>query len=285
MSAQQQNVSSSEYLGQVEAAAEWLRTRGVEAPRVALVLGSGLGELAEQFEGAQAFDYETIPHFPRSTVEGHAGRLVYGRFGGHAALAMQGRFHFYEGWSLQQVTFPIRVFAALGCHTLIVTNSSGGININYSPGDLMIISDHINMTGANPLVGPNLDTLGPRFPDMTEPYERSLRKLAMRVADAQSLPIRVGVYAGVLGPSYETPAEIRMLRTLGGDAVGMSTVPEVIVANHAGMRVLGISCITNLASGLSEHKLTHDEVKETAAMARKRFGALITGIVEALDEA
>lgn len=254
---------------------QWLSERIETPPEIALILGSGLGELAEEFEDARAFDYAEIPHFPTSTVTGHAGRLVFGTFSGRPAVAMQGRFHFYEGWRLDQVTFPVRIFAQLGCKLLVVTNSSGGINADWDPGDLMLIKDHINLTGTNPLIGANDERLGVRFPDMSHTYDLELRRFAMRRARELKLRLRTGIYVGVSGPSYETPAEIGMMRRLGGSAVGMSTVPEVIVAGHAGLKVLGISCITNMAAGVSEHALTHTEVTENAQAARSRFTTLL----------
>lgn len=278
-------MANTEGLGydQIQETAAWLLGRIGEAPQVGLILGSGLGSLADEFEAAEAFDYAEIPHFPTSTVKGHAGRLVFGEFSGKRAVAMQGRFHFYEGWRLDQVTFPVRVFAELGCELLAVTNSSGGINADWSPGDLMLIRDHLNLTGNNPLVGPNDERLGVRFPDMSDPYDLGLRRHIMKLARELGVKLRTGIYVGVLGPSYETPAEIKMMRRLGGDAVGMSTVPEVIVANHAGMRVIGLSCITNMASGVTEQPLTHAEVTETAALARERFSHLLREVIRSIS--
>lgn len=263
---------------------QWLQER-IEGPvEMGLILGSGLGALANDFEESQAFDYKDIPHFPVSTVEGHAGRLVFGTCQGRKVVAMQGRFHFYEGWTLDKVTFPVRIFKLLGCSYMIVTNSSGGINIDWTPGDLMLIKDHINLTGANPLVGHNDDRFGPRFPDMSDAYRINLRRHAMRTARKLNIKLRTGVYAGVLGPSYETPHEIKMMRRMGADAVGMSTVPEVIVANHMGINVLGISCITNMAAGVSAQPLTHDEVTENAEKARESFTSLLHEIIKTLPE-
>ena len=270
---------------QSEETSTWLKARlGPEPIELAMILGSGLGTLADGFEGIERIDYAEIPNFPLSTVEGHAGRLVVGRYQGKRAVAMQGRFHFYEGWSLEEVTFPVRVFKLLGCAHLVVTNSSGGINVDWTPGDLMLITDHINLTGANPLVGHNDERFGPRFPDMSDAYSLELRRHAIRTSRRIGLKLRTGVYAGVLGPSYETPHEIKMMRRMGADAVGMSTVPEVIVANHMGIKVLGISCITNMAAGVSAHPLTHDEVTENAARARARFGTLLDEIVGTLGD-
>ena len=280
MSGQERTIDTS-FEG-VARTARWLKERFALSPELALVLGSGLGGLADHFEDRVCIDYAEIPNFPVSTVEGHAGRLVVGTLEGRPAVAMQGRFHYYEGWAIEEVTFPIRVFKQLGCQALLVTNASGGINPDMRPGDLMLIVDHLNMTGVNPLRGHNDPRIGPRFPDMTEAYDFELRRHAMAVAREHGLMLRTGIYAGLQGPSYETPAEIKMLRRLGGDAVGMSTVPEVIVANHCGLRVLGISCITNMAAGISDQKLTHEEVTETATEARGRFMDLIHYIVRTL---
>jgi purine-nucleoside phosphorylase len=263
----------------IEKAADVLRQRMPAPPAIGLILGSGLGVLAEEIEEAVRIPYEEIPGFPVSTVEGHAGRLVCGRLEGAAVVAMQGRFHYYEGYSLREVTFPVRVMKALGVRQLIVTNAAGGVNEQFRPGDLMIISDHINLLGTNPLIGPNDPELGPRFPDLTEAYSRRLRQLAKEAAAKLGLRVQEGVYVANTGPSYETPAEIRMIRTLGGDAVGMSTVPEVIVARHGGMEVLGISCISNMAAGMSDAPLHHDEVVETAERVKTDFLRFIKAIV------
>ncbi|WP_445612630.1 purine-nucleoside phosphorylase [Geobacillus sp. YF-1] len=266
----------------IEKAADVLRQRMPVPPAIGLILGSGLGVLADEIEEAVRIPYEEIPGFPVSTVEGHAGRLVYGRLEGATVVAMQGRFHYYEGYSLQEVTFPIRVMKALGVRELIVTNAAGGVNERFHPGDLMVISDHINLLGTNPLIGPNDPELGPRFPDMTEAYSRRLRQLAKDAAARLGIRLHEGVYVANTGPSYETPAEIRMIRALGGDAVGMSTVPEVIVARHAGMEVLGISCISNLAAGMNDAPLHHDEVVETAERVKADFLRLVKAIVAEL---
>ncbi|MCK7606776.1 purine-nucleoside phosphorylase [Geobacillus stearothermophilus] len=263
----------------IEKAADVLRQRMPAPPAIGLILGSGLGVLAEEIEEAVRIPYEEIPGFPVSTVEGHAGRLVYGRLEGATVVAMQGRFHYYEGYSLREVTFPVRVMKALGVRQLIVTNAAGGINERFQPGDFMIISDHINLLGTNPLIGPNDPELGPRFPDMTEAYSRRLRQLAKETAARLGVRVHEGVYVANTGPSYETPAEIRMIRTLGGDAVGMSTVPEVIVARHGGMEVLGISCISNMAAGMSDAPLHHDEVVETAERVKTDFLRFVKAIV------
>ncbi|WP_027407673.1 purine-nucleoside phosphorylase [Anoxybacillus tepidamans] len=263
----------------IEQAAQFLKEKFATPPKIGLILGSGLGVLAEEIERAVKIPYHEIPGFPVSTVEGHAGQLVYGELEGATVVAMQGRFHYYEGYSLDKVTFPIRVMKALGVQQLIVTNAAGGVNESFQPGDLMIISDHINNMGTNPLIGPNDPEFGVRFPDMTEAYSKRLRRLAKDVAARLQIGVQEGVYVGNTGPSYETPAEIRMIRTIGGDAVGMSTVPEVIVARHANMEVLGISCISNMAAGILDQPLTHDEVIETTEKVKANFLRLVKAIV------
>lgn len=272
---------NKEYVQAIEQAADFLRNKGVEAPTVGLILGSGLGELANEATEAIAIPYEEIPGFPVSTVEGHAGQLVYGTLGEKKVLAMQGRFHYYEGYSMKEVTFPVRVMKALGVDSLIVTNAAGGVNHDFNPGDLMIINDHINLTGDNPLLGPNDSTLGERFTDMSEAYDKQYQEIIRESAKTLDVTLQEGVYLGLTGPTYETPAEIRMIRTLGGDAVGMSTVPEVIVARHAGIRVAGISCITNLAAGMQE-TLNHEEVVETTQRVKETFKSLVKDVVSKL---
>ncbi|MCK6073228.1 purine-nucleoside phosphorylase [Paenibacillus xylanexedens] len=249
-------------------------------PEIGLILGSGLGVLADLIENAKVIPYESIPHFPMSTVEGHAGELVCGQIKGKSVVMMKGRFHLYEGYEAQDVTLPVRILKALGINRLIVTNAAGGVNTNYEVGDLMLISDHINNMGRNPLIGPNDTELGERFPDMSEAYSKRLIQLAHRVAEKQKFSFREGVYMGNLGPAYETPAEVRMARIMGADAVGMSTIPEVIVARHAGIEVLGISCITNKAAGLLEQALSHDEVMEAAEQVKPKFLNLVLEIIE-----
>ena len=250
--------------------------------QVGIILGSGLGDYADALKDAKKIAYRDIPGFPVSTVAGHAGEWYAGELYGKRVCMMRGRFHYYEGYSLKEVTLPVRVMRELGVETLIVTNAAGSVNTGYCPGDLMVISDLINMTGANPLFGANLDAYGPRFPDMSYAFDPALRRLAVDVATGLGIRVREGVYAQMPGPCYETPAEIRMLRTLGADAVGMSTVPEVIVARHCGMRVLGISCLTNMAAGILEQPLSHAEVMETGERVKGDFRRLLDAVVAAL---
>ena len=254
---------------------------GAHAPDVAIVLGSGLGGLAARIEQPVVVPFRDVPGFPAATVVGHAGNLLVGRLAGRTVVALAGRFHMYEGHDATLAGFPVRVFAALGARTLVVSNAAGGIRRTFRPGDLMLIADHLNLMCRSPLIGA-LEPGDLRFPDMSTPYDPALRALASAVAGEQGLALQVGVYAGLLGPSYETPAEVRMLSTLGADAVGMSTVPEVLVARAVGMRVLGISCITNLACGLSADVLSHDEVLQTTRAVAARFERLVAGVVERL---
>lgn len=254
---------------------------GAHAPDVAIVLGSGLGGLAARIEQPVVVPFRDVPGFPAATVVGHAGNLLVGRLAGRTVVALAGRFHMYEGHDATLAGFPVRVFAALGARTLVVSNAAGGIRRTFRPGDLMLIADHLNLMCRSPLIGA-LEPGDLRFPDMSTPYDPALRALASAVAGEQGLALQVGVYAGLLGPSYETPAEVRMLSTLGADAVGMSTVPEVLVARAVGMRVLGISCITNLACGLSADVLSHDEVLQATRAVAARFERLVAGVVERL---
>ena len=247
---------------------------------IGVILGSGLGDYAEALEDAVKLPYSEIPGFPRSTVAGHAGMWCCGTLYGKRVVMMQGRFHYYEGYGMKDVTLPVRVMQKIGVKTLIVTNAAGGVNLGYHPGELMVIGDIFSMTAQNPLIGPNLDAFGPRFPDMSCAFDKELRALAHECASEQGFALREGVYAQMTGPTYETPAEIRMLRTLGADAVGMSTVPEVIVARHGGMRVLGISCITNMAAGILDQPLNHAEVTETANRVKGQFRNLLDRIIE-----
>ena len=261
-----------------EAAAKVLAVCG--KADIGVILGSGLGDYAEALEDAVKLPYSEIPGFPRSTVAGHAGMWCCGTLYGKRVVMMQGRFHYYEGYSMKDVTLPVRVMQKIGVKTLVVTNAAGGVNLGYHPGELMVIGDMFSMTAQNPLIGPNLDAFGPRFPDMSCAFDKELRALAHECANEQGFALREGVYAQMTGPTYETPAEIRMLRTLGADAVGMSTVPEVIVARHGGMRVLGISCITNMAAGILDQPLNHAEVTETANRVKGQFRNLLDRIIE-----
>ena len=261
-----------------EAAAKVLAVCG--KADIGVILGSGLGDYAEALEDAVKLPYSEIPGFPRSTVAGHAGMWCCGTLYGKRVVMMQGRFHYYEGYGMKDVTLPVRVMQKIGVKTLIVTNAAGGVNLGYHPGELMVIGDMFSMTAQNPLIGPNLDAFGPRFPDMSCAFDKELRALAHECANEQGFALREGVYAQMTGPTYETPAEIRMLRTLGADAVGMSTVPEVIVARHGGMRVRGISCITNMAAGILDQPLNHAEVTETANRVKGQFRNLLDRNIE-----
>jgi purine-nucleoside phosphorylase len=266
----------------VEAAAAVVRARFAERPEVAIILGTGLGNLGKEIETSAVIDYASIPGFPLSTVESHAGRLLCGRLAGKTVVAMQGRFHRYEGYSLAQVTFPVRVLRALGARTLVVTNVSGGMHPLWAPGDLMLIADHINLLGDNPLIGPNDDRLGTRFPDMSDPYDAALRAQARAVAAERRIVLREGVYVAVTGPNLETRAEYRMLRALGADVVGMSTVPEVIVAVQSGMRVLGLSIITDQCLPDALEPASVAEIIAVAGRAEPALTALVRGVVERL---
>jgi len=267
----------------IDEAKQFIEKKMNNKPTIGLILGSGLGVLAEEILNPVKIPYNEIPGFPTSTVAGHKGQLVIGDLEGKTVVAMQGRFHYYEGYSMDLVTLPVRVMKAIGVEQLIVTNAAGGINEDFKPGDLMIIKDHLNMFGSNPLIGANDDNLGVRFPDMSTAYTTELAELAEKVANDIHLKVRKGVYVGNTGPTYETPAEIHMLRTLGGDAVGMSTVPEVIVARHSEMKVLGISCISNMAAGILDQPLTHDEVMETTEQVRADFLQFVKQIVEKMN--
>jgi purine-nucleoside phosphorylase len=273
-------VSALSYYDQVAAAADFIRRKSPEIPKIAVVLGSGLGEFASSLGGATPLDYAGIPNWPASGVVGHDGRLVIGDAGGRRIAALAGRAHFYEGHDLRSVTFATRVLGLLGVKTVILTNAAGGVNTAFEPGALMVIDDHINMMGSNPLMGPNDERFGPRFPDMTDVYSKRLRAITDRSAEGLGFSMPHGVYAACHGPSYETPAEVRYLRLIGADAVGMSTVPEAIVARHMGLEVLGISCITNMAAGVLPQPLKHEEVLETARRVRGRFVSLLNAIVK-----
>lgn len=249
-------------------------------PEIGLILGSGLGAIGDQIEEPDFLDYSSIPHFPVSTVEGHAGRLIIGTLEGKKVVAMQGRFHYYEGYSMEEVTFPVRVMKLLGVSKLIVTNAAGAVNENFNPGDLMLIKDQLNLSGYNPLIGRNLEEFGPRFPDLSNAYDKELREIVKKASKDIGIKLQEGVYACMSGPSYESPAEIRMLRILGADAVGMSTAPEVIVASHSGIKVIGISCTTNMAAGILEQPLSHEEVVETSSKVRETFIRLMRRIIK-----
>jgi purine-nucleoside phosphorylase len=263
-----------------EEAVRLIRTRTAAEVSVAIVLGSGLGGFAQDLTEATEIPYEEIPGFARATVEGHAGSLVIGLAGDVTVAAMQGRFHFYEGYSLQDVTFPIRVLKLLGVRTLVLTNAAGSLNVEFTPGSLMVITDHLNLLGDNPLRGDNDERFGPRFPDLSTVYAHELQNIVIEEGSAMGIELRRGVYAALAGPSYETPAEIHMVRALGADAVGMSTVPEAIVARHMGMDVIGISCITNLAAGVSNRPIDHGQVMQIGERVRGAFTELLSRVVK-----
>ncbi len=262
-----------------ERAAKFILSKTKLRPRIGLVLGSGLGAFADEFAAATRIDYQKIPHFPRSTAIGHAGRLVAGRVGDVAVAVMQGRVHYYEGYALQEVIFPMRVFARMGIRAVILTNAAGGINREYKQGCLVVLRDHINLQGSNPLMGPNDERFGPRFHDMTQAYWKPYREATLEEGRRLGILIYEGVYAALTGPSYETPAEIRALRTIGADLVGMSTVPEVIAARHMGLRVLAISCVTNMAAGVLDQPIHHQEVLETGERVKGQFVALLRAVI------
>ena len=262
-----------------ERAAKFIRSKTKLRPKVAVVLGSGLGAFADDLKDAIRIPYERIPGFPRSTAIGHAGNLVIGKAAGIPVAVMQGRVHFYEGYSLQDVIFPVRVLGRLGIRAVVLTNAAGGINLSLKQGTFVVLRDHINLQGSNPLVGPNDERFGPRFPDMTEVYAKGYREIAVKEAQRLGLQVSEGVYVALTGPSYETPAEIRCLRTLGADVVGMSTVPEAIAARHMGIEVLGISCVTNMAAGVLENPLNHEEVLETGDRVSGQFIALLQAVL------
>jgi purine-nucleoside phosphorylase len=268
-----------------EHAAKFVLAKTKLRPRIALVLGSGLGDFADEFSNATRIPYARIPYFPRSTAIGHAGQLVIGQVGDVPVAGMQGRVHLYEGYSVKEVAFPIRVFARMGIKAVILTNAAGGINRNYSQGCLVVIRDHVNLQGANPLCGPNDERFGVRFPDMTQAYDSEFHAFVNEEAKKLGLNIHQGVYLAVAGPSYETPAEIYSFRTIGADLVGMSTVPEVLAARHSGIRVLGISCVTNMAAGTTDAPLDHQEVLDTTKRVRRQFIALLTAVIPRIAEA
>ncbi len=278
-----ERMASTSLYERAEHANRIIRSRTTVEPRIAVVLGSGLGGFADDFEEAVAIPYEEIPGFVPSTAQGHAGRLVIGKVDSVPVLAMQGRVHYYEGYSLEEVTFPVRTFGLLGIKTLILTNAAGGINVQLTQGALMVISDHLNLMGVNPLRGPNDERFGPRFPDMSTVYSPELQELVVEEAKAINVEVRRGIYGALSGPSYETPAEIHLLRGLGADAVGMSTVPEAIVARHMGLEVLGISCITNMAAGISDEPINHEEVMATGDRVRATFTELLQRVIGAIN--
>ncbi|HRY97495.1 MAG TPA: purine-nucleoside phosphorylase [Bacteroidales bacterium] len=266
-------------LNRISECLEHIRRKTSMTPRIGVILGTGLGDFVQEIVAEQSIHYAELPHFPVSTVAGHQGRLIFGHINQQPVVAMQGRFHFYEGYSMADVTFPIRVMKALGVEILILSNASGGVNPGFSVGDLMIITDHINLMGTNPLLGPNDERLGPRFPDMSEAYDHDLVRLALGVAQEQGQEVRTGVYAAVTGPVYETPSEYRFIRVIGADAVGMSTVPETIVARHMGIKVFAISVITDLGIEGRIEKITHEEVIRAARAAEPRLARLVLGFI------
>lgn len=269
-----------ELLSKIKESTEFIKEKTQIKPQIGLILGSGLGTLAEEIENPTIIEYKDIPHFPTSTVKGHKGRLVIGELEGKKVIAMQGRFHYYEGYSLQEVTFPVRVMKALGVEKMIVTNAAGGVNKEFIPGDLMVIEDHINFAFDNPLIGKNYEELGPRFPDMSHAYSEKLVDIAFKVGEQLGIQLRKGTYVFMSGPTYETPAEVKMVSFLGGDAVGMSTVPEVLIAVHSGIEVLGISCITNMAAGILDQPLDHSEVIETTIKVKNKFIRLVKNVLK-----
>jgi len=283
MSTGRQSAKATQELLQASAAANFILGKTKLRPKIALVLGSGLGAFADEFANATRIRYAKIPHFPRSTAIGHVGELVLGTVDGVPVAGMQGRVHLYEGYSAKQVAFPMRVFARLGVQAVILTNAAGGINLNYSEGALVVLRDHINLQGANPLVGPNDDRFGPRFPDMTRAYDPDFRGFVAEEGKRLNLNLHEGVYLALAGPNYETPAEIHAFRTLGADLVGMSTVPEVLGARHSGIRVLGISCVTNMAAGITGAALTAEEVFATGARVKTQFIALLKAVIPRIE--
>ncbi|MGF7057034.1 purine-nucleoside phosphorylase [Brassicibacter mesophilus] len=270
-------------LEEIRETSDYIKAKINFVPRIGLILGSGLGTLADEIKDAVIIDYKDIPNFPVSTVAGHEGKLVLGNLEGKHVIAMQGRFHYYEGYSMQEVTFPVRVMKSLGTDMLLVTNACGGMNNELYPGALMIIEDHINFMGDNPLIGMNYDELGPRFPDMSNAYSEELVKLAEGVAERLNIEIKKGIYAAISGPYYFSKAELRMLRKIGGDTIGMSTVPEVIVANHTGIKVLGLSCVTDMAIADEIVSISHEEVMKVANETKPRFISLVKGIINEVN--
>lgn len=268
----------------INEACQLIRSKSEMKPEVGVILGSGLGSIADNVEERVVIPYTEIPHFHGTSVQGHKGQMILGRFKGIPTVFLEGRFHYYEGYPMSEVVFPTRVVCALGINTLILTNAAGAVNTRFRAGDIMLMEDHINLMGDNPLKGPNIAELGPRFPDLTEAYDLKIRELVLEKAKQLEIPLQKGVYAAMIGPTYETPAEVRMLRALGADAVGMSTVPESIAANHLGVRVLGFSLMTNLAAGLSPTKLSHDEVMETSGLGVGKIQAILESIFPELKK-
>lgn len=266
----------------IEESSNFIKARIKGEPSIAIILGSGLGELADNVSEKVVIKYKDVPNLPTSTVKGHAGQFVFGRLNGKYVVMMQGRFHYYEGNKMEDLALPIYIMKSIGVKSIIVTNAAGGVNTVFKPGDLMLIRDHINFAGINPLIGKNCDEMGTRFPDMSNAYDKELLELSKRAADEAGIDVVSGTYFMMSGPNYETPAEIRMIRTLGGDAVGMSTVPEVIAANHCKIKVIGISCITNMAAGILDKPLDHKEVMETSNRVKEKFTKLVTTILEKL---
>lgn len=266
------NLTLKEKLKQTTA---FLETKNKSKPRVGIVLGSGLGVFVDKIENKVIIPYNEIPHFRKTTVEGHQGQMIFGTVNGTPIVALQGRFHLYEGHDMEDVVYPIRLMGHLGVERVILTNAAGGVNLKYQPGDLIIIEDHLNLMGRNPLIGPNDNSLGPRFPDMGHAYNKEMNSILENVSEKLGKKLARGVYAGVLGPTYETPAEIRMIRTLGGDMVGMSTVPETIAAHHMGMKVCGITCVTNMGAGILDQQLKHEDIKDEAMKAMNHFTSIL----------
>jgi len=266
------NLTLKEKLKQTTA---FLETKNKSKPRVGIVLGSGLGVFVDKIENKVIIPYNEIPHFRKTTVEGHQGQMIFGTVNGTSIVALQGRFHLYEGHEMEDVVYPVRLMGHLGVERVILTNAAGGVNLNYKPGDLVIIDDHLNLMGRNPLSGPNDNSLGPRFPDMGHAYNKEMNTILENISEKLGKKLARGVYVGVLGPTYETPAEIRMFRTLGGDMVGMSTVPETIAAHHMGMKVCGISCVTNMGAGILDQQLKHEDIKDEAMKAMNHFTAIL----------
>ena len=260
----------------IKEATDFIKSHYGKKPEIGIILGSGLGSIADQVQNPVVLSYTSIPHFHGTSIEGHSGKMILGDFQGVPTVILQGRFHLYEGYPMDDVVLPTRTVASLGAHTLVLTNAAGGVNTKFRPGDVMVINDHLNLMCDNPLKGPNLSEWGPRFPDLSEAYHSSCVNALEEAASSLNIQLRKGVYAGLLGPTYETPAEVRMLRTLGADAVGMSTVPECIAANHLGVRVAGLSCITNLAAGITNAKLTHDEVIHFSREGAKKMTQILT---------